>query len=110
MNAAKRIKKMMDEGDKNGQLALLKSLAIALELKLPFELASLHSLDASHFRLALLLVEDWHHGHHIDARGRLMERLLAENPALLRPSPAPAPAAVAPRTARRRTAAVAPSA
>lgn len=104
MNAAKRIKKMMDESGQCRQLAVLKQLALALELKLPFELAALAQLDASHFQLAQQLLADWHGQHHIDARGRLVERLLAENPALMRP--APAQAATAQRSARRRATAV----
>lgn len=86
MNAAKRIKKMMDEPGACRQLAVLKQLALALELALPFEPAALQPLDAVHFALAQQLLADWHAGRHIDARGRLIERLLAENPALMRPA------------------------
>jgi hypothetical protein len=66
-------------------------------------LAALAQLDASHFQLAQQLLADWQGQHHIDARGRLMERLLAENPALMRPAPEPAATA---RSTRRRTTAV----
>lgn len=86
MNAAKRIKKRMDEGGQCKQLAVLKQLALALELKLPFDVAGLAALDAAHFELAQHLLADWHGEQHIDARGRLIERLLAENPALMRPA------------------------
>jgi hypothetical protein len=85
MNAAKRIKKMLDENGQCKQLAVLKELALALELKLPFDLTVLAQLDGAHFQLAQHLLADWHGEQHIDARGRLIERLLAENPALMRP-------------------------
>jgi len=91
MNAAKRIKKMMDESAQCKQLAVLKQLALALELGLPFELGLLAQLDAPHFALAQQLLANWHGEQHIDARGRLMERLLAENPALMRPTSRPHP-------------------
>ena len=88
MNAAKRIKKMLDENGQCKQLAVLKELALALELKLPFDLTALAQLDGAHFQLAQHLLADWHGEQHIDARGRLIERLLAENPALMRPTAA----------------------
>lgn len=86
MNAAKRIKKMLDDAGQCKQLAVLKQLALALELTLPFDLAALAELDEPHFQLAQHLLADWHADQHIDARGRLIERLLAENPALMRPA------------------------
>ncbi len=106
MNAAKRIKKLMDAGADPQQLETLKHLALALQLQQPYELHRLYEIDYPFFEIAIQLLQDWRLGHHIDARSKLIERLFGEYPELMLPSEAeqhpelqpeqPAPAEVAP--------------
>jgi len=97
MNAAKRIKKLMDAGADPRQLETLKHLVLALQLKQPYELYRLYDIDYPFFQIAMQLLEDWRLGHHIDARSKLMERLFGEYPELMLPSEAELhPAATAP--------------
>jgi len=97
MNAAKRIKKLMDAGADPHQLETLKHLVLALQLKQPYELHRLYDIDYPFFQIAMQLLEDWRLGHHIDARSKLMERLFGEYPELMLPSEAELhPAATAP--------------
>jgi hypothetical protein len=108
MNAAKRIKKLMDAGADPQQLETLKHLALALQLQQPYELHRLYEIDYPFFEIAIQLLQDWRLGHHIDARSKLIERLFGEYPELMLPSEAeqhperqpeqPAPAEVAPAT------------
>lgn len=98
MNAAKRIKKLMDAGADPQQLETLKHLALALQLQQPYELHRLYEIDYPFFEIAIQLLQDWRLGHHIDARSKLIERLFGEYPELMLPSEAeqlpeqPAPA------------------
>lgn len=97
MNAAKRIKKLMDAGADPRQLEILKHLVLALQLKQPYELYRLYDIDYPFFQIAMQLLEDWRLGHHIDARSKLVERLFGEYPELMLPSEAEQhPAAAAP--------------
>lgn len=97
MNAAKRIKKLMDAGADPRQLETLKHLVLALQLKQPYELYRLYDIDYPFFQIAMQLLEDWRLGHHIDARSKLMERLFGEYPELMLPTEAEQhPAATAP--------------
>jgi hypothetical protein len=114
MNAAKRIKKLMDAGADPQQLETLKHLALALQLNQPYELYRLYEIDYPFFEIAIQLLQDWRLGHHIDARSKLIERLFGEYPELMLPSeaeqhpelqPAPtAPAEAAPEAADKATA------
>ncbi|MBP7579678.1 MAG: hypothetical protein KA757_01525 [Vogesella sp.] len=88
MNAAKRIKKLMDAGADPQQLETLKHLALALQLKQPYELHRLYEIDYPFFEIAIQLLQDWRLGHHIDARSKLIERLFGEYPELMLPSEA----------------------
>lgn len=88
MNAAKRIKKLMDAGADPQQLETLKQLVLALQLKQPYELHRLYDIDYPFFQIAMQLLEDWRLGHHIDARSKLVERLFGEYPELMLPSEA----------------------
>lgn len=87
MNAAKQLKKMLDAGGENPQLAVLKALAISLYREQPFPLLQLKTLDEQHCRLALQLLQDWCQDQHADARSKLMERLFGMHPELLLPLP-----------------------
>ncbi len=88
MNAAKRIKKLMDAGADPQQLETLKHLALALQLQQPYELHRLYEIDYPFFEIAIQLLQDWRLGHHIDARSKLIERLFGEYPELMLPSDA----------------------
>lgn len=86
MNAAKRLTKMLDSGESNSQLEVLKTLAIALHHKQAFDLALLDAIDYPYFQLALQLIEDWRLDQHLSTRSKLMERLFGMHPAMLMPT------------------------
>ncbi|SCK24836.1 hypothetical protein [Vogesella sp. LIG4] len=90
MNAAKRLTKMLDSGESNSQLEVLKMLAIALHHKQAFDLALLYSIDYPYFQLALQLLDDWRLGQHLATRSKLMERLFGMHPDMLVPTALPA--------------------
>lgn len=85
-NAAKRIKKLMDDNPTCRQLDILKQLALALQLKHDFNVHLLYEIDYSYFKIAMQLLEDWRLGHHIETRSRLMERLFCEYPDAIMPT------------------------
>ncbi|MCW3478841.1 hypothetical protein OL229_04565 [Neisseriaceae bacterium JH1-16] len=78
MNAAKKIRKLIQEGESPEQLQVLKDLAAALELNRPFDLAALYEIDQRYFDLAIDLLQDWRFDHHIASRSKLLEQLLIE--------------------------------
>jgi hypothetical protein len=78
MNAAKKIRKLIQEGENPEQLQVLKDLAAALELNRAFDLASLYEIDQRYFDLAIDLLQDWRLDHHIASRSKLLEQLLIE--------------------------------
>ncbi|MDN0076872.1 hypothetical protein QU481_18670 [Crenobacter sp. SG2303] len=80
MNAAKQIRKLIQEGESPEQVQVLKDLAAALELSRPFDLASLYEIDQRYFDLAIDLLQDWRLDHHIASRSKLLEQLLVEIP------------------------------
>lgn len=78
MNASKKIRRLMEEGEAPEQVRLLKDLAIALQLKRPFDIAALYALDRTYFDVALNLLREWRSDHFIASRSKLIERLLVE--------------------------------
>lgn len=78
MNASKKIRRLMEEGEAPEQLRVLKDLALALQLKRPFDVAALYRLDLQYFEVALGLLREWRFDHFIAARSKLIERLLVE--------------------------------
>lgn len=89
MNAAKRIRKMMEESAGNdAQLDVLKDLAMSLQLGQAFELSRLYQIDYPYFKLALTLLDDWRLDHHIASRSKLVERLFCLSPELMLPAEA----------------------
>lgn len=76
MNAAKRIRKLLEENTANDpQLDVLKDLVMSLQLGQAFELSRLYQIDYPYFKLALTLLDDWRLDHHIASRSKLVERL-----------------------------------
>lgn len=86
MNAAKRLKKLLDSGENSAQLDVLKTLVIALHQKQAFDLSLLYTIDYPCFQIALQLLDDWRLGQHLDTRSKLMERLFGMYPDLLFPT------------------------
>lgn len=78
MNAAKRIRKLIESGENPEQVDVLKELAGALELGRAFDLKALYEIDMRYFDLALELLRDWRFDHHIASRSKLLEQLLIE--------------------------------
>lgn len=85
-NAAKRIRKLMDDNPACRQLDILKQLALALQLKHDFNVHLLYEIDYSYFNIAMQLLEDWRLGHHIETRSKLMEKLFCEYPDAIMPT------------------------
>ncbi|RMD01623.1 hypothetical protein EAY64_01930 [Aquitalea palustris] len=78
MNAAKKIRRFIEENKDHEQVQVLKDLAAALEMGRPFDLGSLYQIDMRYFEVALDLLKDWRFDHHIAARSKLLEQLLTE--------------------------------
>jgi hypothetical protein len=78
MNAAKKIRRFIEENHDPEQVRVLKDLAAALEMGRPFDLGSLYQIDMRYFEVALDLLKDWRFDHHIAARSKLLEQLLTE--------------------------------
>ncbi|MBP8814611.1 MAG: hypothetical protein KBE25_12615 [Laribacter sp.] len=89
MNAAKKIRKLIENGTDAEQIAVLTELARALEFGRDFNLARLYDIDQRYFELAVELINDWRFDHHIGARSKLTTLLVSGEPA-------PAEAAVPP--------------
>ena len=89
MNAAKKIRKLIENGTDAEQIAVLTELARALEFGRDFNLARLYYIDQRYFALEVELINDWRFDHHIGARSRLTTLLVSGEPA-------PAEAAVPP--------------
>jgi hypothetical protein len=80
MNAAKKIRTFIEQGNDLEQVQVLKNLAAALELDKSFDLKSPYEIDMRYFDVALELLRDWRFDHHIASRSKLVERLLPEFP------------------------------
>lgn len=78
MNAAKKIRRFIEENQDPEQVQVLKDLAAALEMGRAFDLGSLYQIDMRYFEVALDLLKDWRFDHHIAARSKLLEQLLTE--------------------------------
>ncbi|MCG9096312.1 hypothetical protein [Laribacter hongkongensis] len=81
MNAAKKIRKLIENGTDAEQIAVLTELARALEFGRDFNLARLYDIDQRYFELAVELINDWRFDHHIGARSRLTTLLVSGEPA-----------------------------
>lgn len=78
MNAAKKIRRFIEEGHDPQQMQVLKELAAALEMGRPFDLSLLYDIDMRYFDVAIDLLKDWRFDHHISSRSKLLEQLLTE--------------------------------
>ncbi|MEJ8676118.1 hypothetical protein [Chromobacterium amazonense] len=78
MNAAKKIRRFIEEGHDPQQMHVLKELAAALEMGRSFDLSKLYDIDMRYFDVAIDLLKDWRFDHHISSRSKLLEQLLTE--------------------------------
>ncbi|MEO9386509.1 hypothetical protein [Chromobacterium phragmitis] len=78
MNAAKKIRRFIEEGHDPQQMQVLKELAAALEMGRSFDLSQLYDIDMRYFDVAIDLLKDWRFDHHISSRSKLLEQLLTE--------------------------------
>ncbi|MBN3003672.1 hypothetical protein JW897_07975 [Chromobacterium alkanivorans] len=78
MNAAKKIRRFIEEGHDPQQMQVLKELATALEMGRSFDLSLLYDIDMRYFDVAIDLLKDWRFDHHIASRSKLLEQLLTE--------------------------------
>ncbi len=76
MNAAKKIRKLIESGRDPQQMEVLKQLAVALEMKKLFDISQLYEIDMRYFELGLELMNDWRLDQHLNARNRLTEQIL----------------------------------
>ncbi|MGL6070018.1 hypothetical protein [Craterilacuibacter sp.] len=82
MNAAKLIRKLVEDNKAPEQVAVLIQLAAALETGAAFDVRSLYDIDMKYFDIAIQLLQDWRFDHHIAARSKLIEEIMAaERPA-----------------------------
>ncbi|WP_052878083.1 hypothetical protein [Chromobacterium subtsugae] len=84
MNAAKKIRLLLAQRVDQEQTEVLLQLAVDLQLGAPFDLRRLCQIDPQYFELGLALLKDWRAGHHIAARSRLFEDILARDARLQR--------------------------
>ncbi|QEL55823.1 hypothetical protein [Chromobacterium paludis] len=82
MNAAKKMRLLLERNESPEQLDVLIELLVNLQLGRPFDLRSLATLDAEYFEIGLDLVRDWRYGYHICARSKLFEDVLARDRSL----------------------------
>ncbi len=78
MNAAKKIRHLIENAENPEQVKVLKELVIALQLEKPFDMRTLYDIDIRYFDVALELLREWRFDHYISARGKLIEQLFAE--------------------------------
>jgi hypothetical protein len=93
MNAAKKIRLLIEKQESPEQVQVLKELAAALELSKPFDLKSLYEIDMRYFDIALELLKDWRFDHHISSRSKLVDQLVVE--LMHEPSTSQVPASLA---------------
>ncbi len=79
VNAAKRIRQLLERKVDPEQVAVLVELAVELQLGRPFDLRRLCRLDPEYFELGVDLMRDWRFNYHIAARSKLFEDILARD-------------------------------
>ena len=78
MNAAKKIRQLIDAGESPEQVQVLKELAVALQMKESFNIARLYQIDQRFFDVAMVLLKEWRFDHHIASRSKLIDLLICE--------------------------------
>ncbi|WP_199101450.1 hypothetical protein [Aquitalea sp. ASV11] len=78
MNAAKKIRRLIDSGENPEQVQVLKQLAIALQMKESFSIDKLYQIDQRYFDVAMDLLKEWRFDHHIASRSKLIDLLIVE--------------------------------
>ena len=76
MNAAKQIRKLVEDNKEPEQVAVLIALAAALETGTTFDIRTLYDVDMKYFDTAIQLLQDWRFDHHIAARSKLIEQIM----------------------------------
>ncbi|WP_145964050.1 hypothetical protein [Chromobacterium phragmitis] len=79
MNAAKKLRQLLEQSEDPEQVAVLLRMAAGLQLGLPFDLRRLCGLDSAYFELGVSLLKDWRADHHIASRSKLIESILARD-------------------------------
>lgn len=82
VNAAKKIRQLLDQSEEPEQVEELLQMAAGLQLGLPFDLRRLCGIEQPYFELGMALLKDWHADHHIAARSKLLESILARDQGL----------------------------
>ncbi|WP_159877470.1 MULTISPECIES: hypothetical protein [Aquitalea] len=77
MNAAKKIRLLIDSGESPEQVQVLKEMAIALQMKDNFSIDRLYQIDQRYFDLAMDLLKEWRFDHHIASRSKLIDMLIS---------------------------------
>jgi len=73
MKAIKGARRLIASDPRHPSAKLLASLVLALETERSFELASLYTLDAEHFEMALELLRDWRLERYYVGKARLFD-------------------------------------
>ena len=71
MHAARKIRKLFKQDERDPDVIVLVELADALDRSQEFAVNRLYQISARHFELALDLLRDWRLGQHTVARGKL---------------------------------------
>ncbi|MBV8680656.1 MAG: hypothetical protein JO338_09455 [Aquitalea sp.] len=78
MNAAKKIRLLIESGESPEQVQVLKEMAMAMQMKESFHIARLYQIDQRYFDVAMELLKEWRFDHHIASRSKLIEQLMPE--------------------------------
>ncbi|OHX18944.1 hypothetical protein [Chromobacterium sphagni] len=84
MNAAKKIRLLLEQSVDRQQTEVLLQLVANLQLGVPFDLRRLFQIEPQYFELGMALLRDWRFDHHIAARSKLFEEILARDAQLQR--------------------------
>ncbi|OHX11379.1 hypothetical protein BI347_17030 [Chromobacterium sphagni] len=75
---------MLEQSVDRQQTEVLLQLVANLQLGVPFDLRRLFQIEPQYFELGMALLRDWRFDHHIAARSKLFEEILARDAQLQR--------------------------
>lgn len=73
MNAAKQVRKIIQDQAGSAKAKTLSALVLALENEEPFNVSSLYQLDFDTFELALSLLKEWRLDRYYSSKAKLVQ-------------------------------------
>jgi hypothetical protein len=73
MNAAKQVRKIIQDQAGSPKAKTLSALVLALENEDPFDVSSLYQLDFDTFELALTLLKEWRLDRYYSSKAKLVQ-------------------------------------